>query len=148
MRTMHHLFQSLRVGLRLSPLNSFNSMRDSDPVGLASWMATRLNDFRLAYLHLMRSDFFGEQQGDVLTPVRERYQGVLIANMGYTVEEAEAAIASGKIDAVAFGTAFLANPDLPARIKAGAPLNPPNPATFYTSGPAGYTDYSFWEKNG
>lgn len=134
-----------RVGLRLSPLNSFNSMRDSDPVGLASWLATRLNDFRLAYLHLMRSDFFGEQQGDVLTPVRERYQGVLIANMGYTAEEAEAAIASAKIDAVAFGTAFLANPDLPARIKAGAPLNPPNPATFYTPGPAGYTDYSFWE---
>jgi len=134
-----------RVGLRISPLNSFNSMIDSDPIGLASWLATRLNDVGLAYLHLMRSDFFGKQQGDVLTPVRERYQGALIANMGYTAEEAEKAIASGQIDGVAFGTAFLANPDLPARIKAGAPLNPPNPATFYTPGPVGYIDYPFWE---
>ncbi len=136
-----------RVGLRISPLNSFNSMIDSDPVALASWLATRLNDFGLAYLHLMRSDFFGQQQGDVVTPVRDLYQGVLIANMGYTAEEAEAAIASGQIDAVAFGTAFLANPDLPARINAGAPLNAPNSATFYTPGPVGYTDYPFWEND-
>lgn len=136
---------SERVGLRISPLNSFNSMIDSNPIALASWLATRLNDVGLAYLHLMRSDFFGQQQGDVLSPVRERYQGVLVANMGYTPEEAEAAIASGQIDGVAFGTAFLANPDLPARINAGAPLNVPNPATFYTPGPLGYTDYPFWE---
>lgn len=134
-----------RVGLRISPLNSFNSMIDSDPIGLASWLATRLNDVGLAYLHLMRSDFFGKQQGDVLTPVRKRYQGVLIANMGYTADEAEKAIASGQIDGVAFGTAFLANPDLPERIKVGAPLNSPNPATFYTPGPVGYTDYPFWK---
>jgi N-ethylmaleimide reductase len=132
-----------RVGLRISPLNSFNSMIDSDPVGLASWLATRLNDCHLAYLHLMRSDFYGKQQGDVVTPVRARYQGVLIANMGYTGEEAEAAIAAGQLDAVAFGTAFLANPDLPARIQAGAPLNQPNPETFYTPGPEGYIDYPF-----
>ncbi len=135
-----------RVGLRLSPLNSFNTMKDSDPIGLASWLATRLNDFKLAYLHLMRGDFFGQQQGDVVTPVRERYQGVLVANMGYTAEEAEAAIAAGKVDAVAFGTAFLANPDLPARIKAGAPLNQAHPDTFYSPGPAGYIDYPFLEK--
>ncbi len=135
-----------RVGLRLSPLNSFNSMRDSDPIGLASWLATRLNEYRLAYLHLMRGDFLGQQQGDVLTPVRKRYQGVLIANMGYTAEEAEAAIAAGKADAVAFGTAFLANPDLPARIKAKAPLNTPHPETFYSPGPVGYTDYPFLDK--
>ena len=88
---------------------------------------------------------YGKQQGDVLTPVRECYRGVLIANMGYSVDEAEKAIASGQIDGVAFGTAFLANPDLPARIKAGAPLNPPNPTTFYTPGPVGYTDYPFWK---
>lgn len=130
-----------RVGVRISPLNSYNSMTDSDPIGLASWLATRLNDCRLAYLHVMRSDFFQQQQGDVLTPVRERYHGVLIGNMGYTAAEAEQAIADGKLDAVAFGTAFLANPDLPARILAGAPLNAPDPATFYTPGARGYTDY-------
>jgi len=130
-----------RVGLRLSPLNSYNDMRDSDPVGLATWLAERLNDFKLAYLHLMRADFFQQQTGDVMTPVRAAYKGVLIGNMGYTPDEAEAAIESGKLDAVAFGTAFLANPDLPARIKAKAPLNAPNPATFYTWGAEGYTDY-------
>ena len=132
-----------RVGLRLSPLNSFNDMADSDPVGLITWLATRLNDYKLAYLHLMRGDFFGLQKGDVLTPARQHYKGVLIANMGYTPAEAANAIESGQLDAVAFGTAFLANPDLPARIKAGAQLNSPNPDTFYSPGAEGYTDYPF-----
>lgn len=130
-----------RVGLRLSPLNSFNDMRDSDPVGLVTWLAGELNRFKLAYLHLMRADFFGVQKGDVVTPVRAAYQGVLIGNMGYSPEEAEAAVQAGALDAVAFGTSYLANPDLPERIRAKAPLNAPNPATFYTEGPVGYTDY-------
>ena len=133
-----------RVGLRLSPLNSYNSMIDSDPIGLSTWLAQRLNDFDLAYLHLMRGDFLQQQSGDVLTPVRDNYRGVLIGNMGYTADEASAAIAQGKVDGVAFGSAFLANPDLPARIAAGAPLNPPQPASFYTPGPEGYTDYPSW----
>ncbi|BCB27283.1 alkene reductase [Sulfurimicrobium lacus] len=135
------IWGSDRVGLRISPLNSYNSMIDSDPIGLSSWLATRLNDFKLAYLHVMRSDFFQQQHGDVMTPVRAHYKGVLIGNMGYTPDEATQAIAEGKVDAVAFGTSFLANPDLPARIKAGVPLNQPNPATFYTPGPEGYIDY-------
>jgi len=134
-----------RVGLRLSPLNSYNDMRDSDPVGLITWLAQRLNDYPLAYLHVMRGDFFGQQQGDVLTPARAHYKGVLIGNMGYTPQEAAGAIESGQLDAVAFGTAFLANPDLPARIKAGASLNTPNPATFYSPGAEGYTDYPFMQ---
>ena len=65
----------------------------------------------------------------------------MIGNMGYTAEEAEAAIKTGKLDAVAFGTSFLANPDLPERIKAGATLNAPDSNTFYTPGAKGYTDY-------
>ena len=132
---------SERVGVRISPLNSFNSMIDSDPIGLSTWLATRLNDFNLAYLHVMRSDFFQQQSGDVMTPIRAAYKGVLIGNMGYSAAEAEQAIADGKLDAVAFGTSFLANPDLPARFKAGAELNQPNQATFYSPGPAGYNDY-------
>ncbi|MBV5316592.1 MAG: alkene reductase [Desulfobulbaceae bacterium] len=134
-----------RVGLRLSPISSFNSMGDSDPVGLASWMANRLNGCSLAYLHLIRGDIMGEFKGDVLTPVREHYQGTLVANMRYTAEEAEAAISAGIFDAVAFGTAYIANPDLVARIKAGAALNTPNPSTFYKPGPEGYIDYPFLE---
>jgi len=130
-----------RVGLRISPLNSYNSMIDSDPLGLTGWLAKRLNEYRLAYLHLMRSDFFGQQKGDVMSVARDAYEGVLIGNMGYSAAEAAAAIDAGQLDAVAFGTAFLANPDLPARFKAGAELNIPNPATFYSPGPAGYTDY-------
>jgi N-ethylmaleimide reductase len=132
---------SERVGLRISPLNSYNSMIDSDPIGLATWLAGRLNDCKLAYLHAMRGDFFGQQKGDVMTPIRSHYKGVLIANMGYTPAEAAAAVAAGKVDGVAFGTAFLANPDLPARIRADAPLNKPIAATFYSAGAEGYTDY-------
>lgn len=129
------------VGLRLSPINSYNSMIDSDPLGLITWLAIRLNDFDLAYLHLMRGDFFQQQTGDVMTPARTHYQGTLIGNMGYSPEEANQAIAAGKLDAVAFGVPFLANPDLPARIKVGAAFNQPDPVRFYSPGPEGYTDY-------
>jgi len=129
------------MGLRLSPLNSFNAMVDSDPIALVTWLAQRLNDLPLAYLHMMRGDFAGQQQGDVLSPVREHYKGVLVANMGYTAAEAEAALASGQLDAVAFGTGFLANPDLPERFRRGAPLNAADPGSFYSAGPVGYTDY-------
>ncbi len=139
------VWSSDRVGLRLSPLNSYNSMRDSDPVGLITWLAQRLNAYRLAYLHVMRGDFFGQQKGDVLTPAREHYKGVLIGNMGYTAQEAATAIETGLLDAVAFGVPFLANPDLPARFKVGAGLNAPNPATFYSPGAEGYTDYPFMQ---
>ena len=134
-----------RVGLRISPLNSFNSMVDSDPVGLVSWLGKRLNAYKLAYLHVMRADFLGQQKGDVLTPARQAYEGVLIGNMGYSPIEAASAIENGQLDAVAFGVPFLANPDLPARIKAGAQLNAADPNTFYTRGAAGYTDYPFMQ---
>jgi N-ethylmaleimide reductase len=130
-----------RVGLRISPLNSYNSMIDSDPVAITTYIAQQCSTRGIAYLHVMRSDFFQAQQGDVMTPARQHFQGVLISNMGYTADEAEQAISEGKLDAVAFGTSFLANPDLPARIAAKAPLNAPNPAKFYSPGPEGYTDY-------
>jgi N-ethylmaleimide reductase len=130
-----------RVGLRISPLNSYNSMIDSDPVGVTTYIAQQASQRGIAYLHMMRADFFQAQQGDVLTPARQHFQGTLISNMGYTADEAEQAITEGKLDAVAFGTSFLANPDLPARIAAKAPLNAPNPARFYSPGPEGYTDY-------
>jgi len=131
------------VGVRLSPLNSFNSMQDSDPEAWIRYLAEHLNQFKLAYLHLMRADFFGVQQADVVTIARKNYKGHLMVNMGYSGEEAAETIRNKMADSVAFGTAFLANPDLPARIKAGADLNTPDQDTFYTSGAKGYTDYPF-----
>lgn len=129
------------VGLRISPLNSYNSMIDSDPIAITTYISQQCNARGIAYLHVMRSDFFQAQQGDVMTPARDAFKGVLIGNMGYTADEAEQAISAGQLDAVAFGTSFLANPDLPARIAAKAELNAPNPARFYSPGPEGYTDY-------
>jgi N-ethylmaleimide reductase len=130
-----------RVGLRLSPLNSYNDMKDSDPMAWTAYLAEQLNRFDLAYLHIMRADFFGLQKADVMPVARAHYKGVLIGNMGYTPDEAESAITEGKLDAVAFGTGFLANPDFPARVKAGAAMNVPDQSTFYTPGAKGYTDY-------
>ncbi len=135
------VFGGGRTAVRISPLNSFNSMSDSDPVGLSAWLAKALDPFSLSYLHVMRADLLGASHGDVLAAVRANYSGNLVANMGYTGSEAEQAISSSAVDAVAFGTAFIANPDLPERLSENAPLNAPDPATFYTPGPTGYTDY-------
>ncbi|MBJ7538714.1 alkene reductase [Marinomonas transparens] len=132
-----------RVGLRLSPLNSFNSMKDSDPIEWTRFLTSHLNQFNLAYLHLMRADFFGVQAADVVTVARKNYQGHLMVNMGYSAEEASQTLANKQADSVAFGTAFLANPDLPQRIKVGSELNAPDQNTFYSPGAEGYTDYPF-----
>jgi len=135
------VWEPSRVAVRLSPLNSYNDMQDEDPVALSSFVAQELSQRGLAFLHAMRGDFLRRQKGDVLSAFRAHFRGTLVANMGYTPTEASQAIAAGLVDAVAFGTSFLANPDLPARIRTGAALNAPNPATFYTPGPVGYTDY-------
>lgn len=130
-----------RVGVRISPLNSYNDMRDSDPVGLTRYVAGQLNERGIAFLHLMRGDFFGLQQGDVVSVAREAYKGVLVVNMGYTKDEADAAIAAGQVDAVAFGHQYVSNPDLVERLKAGVALAAPDASTFYTNDAKGYIDY-------
>lgn len=130
-----------RVGLRISPLNSYNSMRDSDPVGLTQFLARELNPFNLAYLHIMRSDFFGLQSGPVTEAARSEYKSVLIGNMGYTPDEAALAIAQNKIDAVAFGHHFISNPNLVAKLREGRALSEPDQSTYYTPGAQGYIDY-------
>jgi N-ethylmaleimide reductase len=137
------VWDSSLVGLRISPLNSYNDMKDSDPHALSSWLGRELNAFRLGYLHVMRGDFFQVQTGDVLSPIRENYSGTIVANMGYSPEEASKETEAGHVDAVAFGTSFLANPDLPERIKCKAEMNQPDPATFYSPGEKGYTDYPY-----
>ena len=130
-----------RVGVRISPLNSFNSMSDSDPVGVTSYVAAQLAKRGVAYLHLMRADFFGVQQGDVVSPARAAFLGVLMGNMGYSPADAAEAVVSGMLDAVAFGHHYVSNPDLVERVRVGASFAEPDAATFYSQGPAGYTDY-------
>lgn len=130
-----------RVGLRLSPLNSYNSMRDSDPLGLTRFLARELNAFNLAYLHLMRADFFAKQVAPVTEVARAEFKNVLIGNMGYSAKEAASAISENKVDAIAFGHHFISNPNLPQKIREGRALTEPNQATYYTPGPEGYIDY-------
>jgi N-ethylmaleimide reductase len=133
--------ESALVGLRISPTNSYNCMSDSDPIGLASWLAKQLNTLPIAYLHVIRADTLGIQLGDVLTPIRAAYNGLLIGNLGYSAEEANTAIAAGDVDAVTFGRPYLANPDLPKRFESGAALNDPDPSHIYGQGATGYVDY-------
>lgn len=130
-----------RVGIRLSPLNSYNGMQDPEPEKITELMCAELQKRGIAFVHVMRGDFFKQQQGDVLAAARRGFKGPIVANMFYTPEEAEEQVASGLVDAVAFGTKFIANPDLPERVKAGSPLNEADPKTFYTRGAEGYTDY-------
>ncbi|KAG9408523.1 hypothetical protein AC1031_020381 [Aphanomyces cochlioides] len=99
--------------------------------------------FDLAYVHVMRDDFFKLQKADVVPIFRQHFKNTLIVNMGNTKDEANAGIAAGLFDAVTFGTPFLANPDLPLRLKLDAPLNQPHTSTFYVGGANGYTDYPF-----
>jgi N-ethylmaleimide reductase len=130
-----------RVGVRISPLNSYNDMLDSDPVALTRYVATELDRRGIAYLHLMRGDFFGVQKGDVVTPGRAAFKGALMGNMGYGPAEAAQAVADGTLAAVAFGHHYISNPDLVARVKAGAALVEPDARTLYSPGPKGYIDY-------
>ncbi|KAF0708099.1 hypothetical protein As57867_006435, partial [Aphanomyces stellatus] len=130
-----------KVGIRFSPLNSYNSMKTADPLGLSEHVAKISQKYNLAYVHVMRADFFQAQTGDILPIFRKHFKNTLIANMGYTKDEANKSIAAGEVDAVAFGTGFLANPDLPTRFAKDAELNAPDAATFYVGGAKGYTDY-------
>jgi N-ethylmaleimide reductase len=130
-----------RVGVRISPLNSYNDMKDSDPVGVTKYVAAELDRRGIAYLHLMRGDFFGAQKGDVQTPARAAFKGALVGNMGYTPAEAAQAITDGTLAAVAFGHHYVSNPDLVERVRSGAVLVEPDSRTFYSQDAHGYTDY-------
>jgi N-ethylmaleimide reductase len=131
-----------RVGVRLSPWSDFNSMRDSDPPAIFGYVARALAPFGLGYLHVV------EPVGDVpagtepLTPrLKAAFGGALMVNGGYTRPLSKAALARGDADLVSFAASFLANPDLPVRLARSAPLNEPDPATFYGGDHHGYTDY-------
>ena len=135
-----------RVGIRLSPLQPFNDMRDSEPEETFSHAVRELNRFNLAYLHV--TEMGKEAPGAAgpafdLRKLRKLWHGTYMSNGGYDLARANAALAGGEADMVSFGALFIANPDLPARFARGAPLNTPHPATFYGGNEKGYTDYPF-----
>lgn len=135
-----------RVGVRLSPLQPFNDIRDSDPKATFGYVADQLNHFKLAYLHI--TEMGKEAPGAAgpafnLDELRRLYNGIYMTNAGYTAETATAAIAENRADLIAFGKLFIANPDLPERFAKNAPLNEADAGTFYQGGAQGYTDYSF-----
>ncbi len=130
-----------RVGIRISPTGSFNSMSDSDPQSLNQYLIKKLNDYNLAYLHVVEN--FGDSDNSHFNfdNLRHLFNGAYIANGGYTGESAERSLSEGKSDFVSFGSAFIANPDLPTRLKQNAKLSQPDQDTFYGGDAKGYTDY-------
>lgn len=133
-----------RVGVRLSPSSTFNDMSDSNPRATFGYAIKALNDLRLAYLHLLEPSESDRRHGGTAIPTREfrpLYDGNLMVNWDYDQEAGNAAIAAGEADLVSYGKLFIANPDLPQRFKLNAPLNQPDPDTFYGGGAEGYIDY-------
>jgi len=130
-----------RVGVRLSPLAGSNDLRDSNPEALLACVAHQLCQRRIAYLELRHMDPALEAERRIADVARRHFPGPLLRNGGFTAASAQAALDDGSADAIVFGRAFIANPDLVERLRLGAPLNEPQPTTFYGPGAAGYTDY-------
>ena len=132
-----------RVGVRLTPENSFNSMSDSDPQFHYEYYLKELSQRSLAYVHLLEGDIVSSPAVDYRA-LRSGFAGRYIANKGYDLKSAQRAIAEASADLVAFGVPFLANPDLVRRYREGLPLNAADTTTFYGGNEQGYTDYPFF----
>jgi len=130
-----------RVGVRISPENSFNDIRDSDPQATFNFVAGALSGRGLGYLHVVEGDMMSGERRLDYRQVRDNFDGCYMANRGYDKARAQAAIARGDADMVSFGQLFIANPDLVQRFKTDAGLNTPDPDTFYGGDEKGYTDY-------
>ncbi len=130
-----------RVGVRVSPENSFNDISDSQPQQTFNAVAKKLSDYPLAYLHVLEGDMMtGERHVDYVA-LRNCFAGPYMANNGYDLESGNRAIEHNHADMVAFGKSFIANPDLPVRFAKNLPLNEPDHDTFYGGNEKGYTDY-------
>lgn len=137
------------VGIRLSPLSPVNDLAlDSDPHSTYGYVVERLNGFDLAYLHVIEGVTQGPREvplGFDLQILRRGFKGGYIANNGYDLPLALEARRTNRADLIAFGRAFIANPDLVERLRASASLNAPDRATYFGGGAHGYTDYPFME---
>ena len=138
-----------RTAIRLSPYGRANDSGEDNPMPLYSYVVGELNRFGLAYLHLIEPRASGAGQREVdhqdvpsgAEIIRPLWKGPLITAGNFTGESAEAMVAAGHADAIAFGRYFIANPDLPERIRTKAAFTPYNRKTFYGGGAEGYTDY-------
>jgi N-ethylmaleimide reductase len=138
-----------RVGVRLSPFGAVNDIRDSDPFSINRYAIEALSARGIAYLHLieprvqagLREEPNPNVPASIAGMFREFFNGPLIVSGGFTKATADAAIQVGTADAIAFGRAFIANPDLPYRLAVGASLNSYDRSTFYGGAAKGYTDY-------
>ena len=152
-RAVIAVWGSDKVAVRLGPSGSWGDMSDSDPEGLFTYVATELGKLDLAYLHLIEPRVLGNVDDDSRDPnpvaaqlIRKSYKGTIIAAGGFKGDTAEAIIAAGDADLVAFGRDFIANPDLPERLRRKLPLNPYDRPTFFGGTAVGYIDYPFYEE--
>lgn len=140
------IFPANRVGVRFSPLGQANDISDSDPEAIFSAAYRMASERKLAYLHAVEQ-FFGQDSSEedtaMLKRLRALFDGVYIGNGSYDGERAREALSEGRADAITFGRPFIANPDLPERIRIGADMNEPDQDTFYGGGAEGYIDYPF-----
>jgi 2,4-dienoyl-CoA reductase-like NADH-dependent reductase (Old Yellow Enzyme family) len=134
-----------RTGVRLSPNGDSQGVNDPDPEPLFRAVAATLSQFGLAFLEVREPGPHGTRGKPDRPPVhpviRAAFDGPLVLNSDYDGARGQAALDRGEADAISFGRGFLANPDLPRRIRDGIPLAPDDPATWYTRGPEGYVDY-------
>jgi 2,4-dienoyl-CoA reductase-like NADH-dependent reductase (Old Yellow Enzyme family) len=128
-----------RVGMHLAPRGDAHDMGDSDPLATFGYVARELGRRHLAFICVRES--LGEKR--IGPQLKAAFGGNYIANEQFTQATAEQVLAAEEADAVAFGVPFIANPDLPERFRRHAPLNVPDPSTFYVPGVKGYTDYPF-----
>ncbi len=134
-----------RVGLRLSPSGTFNSMSDSDPSKRFTYIAEKVSDLGLSYLHIIEPDESDFRHGATKVDsavLKKVFKGVFLSCGGYTQETAEQALEANKADLIVFGKLFIANPDLPKRFQEQKPLNAWDEKTFYGGAEKGYTDYA------
>ena len=135
-----------RISVRLSPNGDSQGVDDSNPEALFTAAAKALSDLGIAFLELREpgpDGTFGRTDVPKLSPaIRKVFKGVLVVNSDYdTLEKAQAELDKGDADAISFGRPFIANPDLPERLRAGAPLAKDDAKTWYSQGPEGYIDY-------
>ncbi|HLZ97705.1 MAG TPA: alkene reductase, partial [Steroidobacteraceae bacterium] len=140
-----------RVGVRITPSGSYGSMSDSNPQATFGYVADRLDKMGIAYLHVVEprikgTELIAEAEPVAAKHLRSIFKGPIIAAGGFNGASAEAILQAGDADLVAFGRDFIANPDLPRRLRLGLPLNAYDRDTFYGGGVRGYTDYPFHEQ--